>query len=143
MTDPQIPEAPKLLSEAIYLALADLEKVEADDRYQVDMDIWHASNHNSGKCHVCFAGAVMAKSCKTDIRLNKGIGSFDQDWANVFCALDSARVYQFKTAARQMDLQPQGNDFDPVVDRCSYTTDPAQFKANMRHAADELAKVGL
>jgi ribosomal protein S27AE len=48
---------PDKLSELLYIALEDLEKIEADPRYKINMDLWHRPN---GKCSVCAAGSVMA-----------------------------------------------------------------------------------
>lgn len=50
----KLPDKP---SKLLMMALADLEKVEADPRYEVDMNTWHEPN---GKCRVCLAGSVMA-----------------------------------------------------------------------------------
>lgn len=50
----RLPDKP---SELLLLALEDLQKVESDPRYVVDMGAWHSPN---GKCRVCLAGAVMA-----------------------------------------------------------------------------------
>lgn len=52
----KLPEKP---SELLKLAMLDLEKVEADPRYRVDMGEWHKPN---GRCSVCLAGSVMAKT---------------------------------------------------------------------------------
>lgn len=44
-------------SQLIRVALADLEQVEASDKYKVNMEVWHVPN---GKCSVCLGGAVLA-----------------------------------------------------------------------------------
>lgn len=44
---------------ALLQALEDLETVEKNPKYAVDMDTWHAPAAN-GKCYVCLAGAVLA-----------------------------------------------------------------------------------
>lgn len=46
------------LSDLAEAALADLEAVEKDERYVVDMESWHEPA--DGVCMVCLAGAVMA-----------------------------------------------------------------------------------
>lgn len=53
----RLPDKP---SELIRLALADLRKVEADELYEVNMNLWHAPMHSKPVCAVCLAGAVMA-----------------------------------------------------------------------------------
>ena len=54
-------ELPDKPSELIRLALADLRKCEADPRYLIDMAQWHRPV-TSELCHVCLAGAVMART---------------------------------------------------------------------------------
>ena len=53
--------------ELLELAIADLEKCEDDSRYVINMYDWHSPilrGENAGRCSVCLAGAVMAKSCR-------------------------------------------------------------------------------
>lgn len=57
---------PKKLSDRILVALHDLELVEADPRYKIDMDTWHKPN---GQCAVCLAGSVMAKTLNAPIKV--------------------------------------------------------------------------
>jgi len=52
---------PDTLSGLLTLALDDLAKCDADLRYIVDMGSWHEPDRQ-GRCAVCLAGAVMAKS---------------------------------------------------------------------------------
>lgn len=54
----QLPDKP---SELIRVALQDLEAVENDSRYSVDMDVWHEPDTYT-TCYVCLAGSVIAKS---------------------------------------------------------------------------------
>ncbi len=51
---------PDKASDLLELAMANLEECEADDRYIIEMDVWHAPGGNGGCCGVCLAGAVMA-----------------------------------------------------------------------------------
>lgn len=53
----KLPDKP---SKLILIALEDLEKVEGDSRYVIDMGNWHITPMAGDKCHVCFAGSVMA-----------------------------------------------------------------------------------
>jgi len=67
MKNPANCKLPKKLSKLAALALEDLKKVERSRRYVVDMGAWHEpADENDGLCYVCFAGAVMAKTCKLD-----------------------------------------------------------------------------
>lgn len=54
---------PNKPSKLLMLAMTDLEKVEADPRYKVNMSKWHEPN---GKCSVCLAGSVIAKTLKVN-----------------------------------------------------------------------------
>lgn len=58
---------PRLPSQLLRIALADLEKCESDPRFKVDMGVWLAPPGNeylnpSTNCAVCLAGAVMANT---------------------------------------------------------------------------------
>lgn len=66
MKKPQLPEK---VSELIRLALADLRKIEGDNRYVVNMMTWHVPTWHGGseECSVCLAGAVMAKTLHAEI----------------------------------------------------------------------------
>lgn len=51
---------PKNILELTKLAIADLEKVEKDPNYRVDMGEWHTPSGDI--CLVCLAGAVMSQT---------------------------------------------------------------------------------
>ncbi len=55
------------LHELLALAIGDFEKVLADKRYVISMGEWHEPLDN-GKCAVCLAGSVLAKSLRLPIR---------------------------------------------------------------------------
>ena len=61
MNPPITDTLPDTLSDLLTVALDDLAKVEADPRYAVAMKDWHRP-YSTGRCNVCLAGAVMAKS---------------------------------------------------------------------------------
>lgn len=56
-------------SQLLLQAMLDLEKVEADPNYKIDMGTWFAVN---SKCTVCLGGAVMAKT----LGLKEAVESF-------------------------------------------------------------------
>ncbi len=80
-----LPDKP---SELITLALNDLLKVEKDKRYKIDMDTWHTPN---GKCAICLAGAVMAKSLGADIHMSS-TPAYAGSNTNKLCALEWFRL---------------------------------------------------
>ena len=51
---------PNKPSELLKVALTDLELVEGDSKYRVDMRNWHTPQYDK-TCEVCLAGSVMAK----------------------------------------------------------------------------------
>lgn len=58
---------PDSLPDLIELAVADARRVVKDKRYRLDMFDWHWYNEDfDRRCHVCLAGAVMAKTLGTD-----------------------------------------------------------------------------
>lgn len=121
-------------SALIELALADLEKVEADPRYQVDMCTWHQPAGEA--CLVCFAGSVLAKTVGLPIDADSDEFTIPL-WAQ---ALNEFRVGNVFTGLRYLGItEPSLNHwFIPT-----YVYDPAAFKAAMRALANELRGAGL
>lgn len=139
---------PKRLSDAINLALDDLELTEASEGYFIDMSDWHApffsdtSTHKAG-CYVCFAGAVMAQRLDADPTRDIGPGRYGATgWEDVLHALNHARAGYIRTANAFMknELMP-ATDCQPEGWVC-YEDDPAAFKVQMREVAANLAKAG-
>jgi len=60
-----INKLPEKASDAIRMVVKDLEAIEKDDRYVVDMEVWHKPSL-SGKCHVCMAGAYLARNTSAE-----------------------------------------------------------------------------
>lgn len=133
---------PRKMSALIRIALKDLEKVERSRIYEVAMGDWHHPL-GDGKCAVCFAGAVMAKTCrfkKNDYvypRRSSMGENLDQ-----FFALDSLRQGEIRLAASELRLSsnvalPEDRRITP------YSESPAQFRADMLELAHDLAARGL
>lgn len=56
---------PDKSSKLLLLALRDLELIERDPNYKVNMTIFHSLAYSADtKCSVCLAGSVMAKTLK-------------------------------------------------------------------------------
>jgi hypothetical protein len=92
-------ELPNKLSELIVVALDDLEKVRADERYAVNLDYWHVSKNSNasptpGKCVVCFAGAVMAGTLGLNPEESCGgtVERFGADSSDKLSTLDLLRM---------------------------------------------------
>ena len=74
------------------LAMSDLEKVEKDSRYEVNMNSWHWKDQ---KCFVCLAGCVIAKTLNGDINDHLAPSSFSKDTESKLQAIDCFRCGLF------------------------------------------------
>jgi len=134
------PRAPKKLSTAINMALADQLKAEKHPKLEVNMDDWHLPYN--GFCAVCFGGAVM--HYKHNLSVTEGVGpdfneDFGKDWKNVYFALDSVRNGEIKDALDYMELPYKVRDINVV----EYADNRTKFRRQMRDLAKRLAKAGL
>ena len=138
-------------SELIRHALKDLEKVEEDPAYIVDMDEWHAhfpEDETPWTCSVCLAGAVMAKtlglqrnehSSPWTLRDNGDICDREM---KALLALDFFRVGSFNRGLVEMEAISAGHHV--IADHhISYAHSPAEFRANMEQAARQLEARGF
>lgn len=134
-----LPDKP---SELIRVALADIRLVEADERYVMDMDDWHSLRpHNTFKCHVCVAGAVMAKSLKAHRLDHKAPRDYPHDVKMKLIALDFFRQGNVNLALAQMGL-PTVSSYKSVY-ITDYDTDREEFHTHMNELADKLETIGL
>ncbi len=103
---------PKRLSACIRVALQDLELVENDPRYLVDMQNWHLAS--GYRCLVCFAGSVIAKTLGAEPTQCISPNSYgwpdrrtavDLEWNNDrITALDQVRTGKINTALEFMKV---------------------------------------
>lgn len=138
-------------SQLLRVAVADLKKVEKDERYVVDMDRWHrplfTSNSGGIKCHVCLAGSALAKSL--GISPDEPFSCLDIGISDKFKDRMSALNY-FRCGAVVMGLHNMGiNDRRvpaeltkklPIVE---YKSDKKKFKRQMLGLARKLEKHNL
>lgn len=132
---PQLPNKP---SELIRVAIADLKKAEKSRLYKIDMGTWHEPN---GKCAVCFAGSVMAFSCKANPK-EEYVGT---EWGKLnerkFEALNAFRRGCCNWAFNDMRLSiTAGEKFKREI--IPYEKSPKIFKQQMSQLATDLAKAG-
>lgn len=135
----ELPEKP---SDLIELALADLRKVEKDERYVVNMRDWHAPAPAFGFCNVCLAGAVMAGTLGHSPDECLTPGDLGPTLDSKLRALDSLRLGRVRTA-----LDYLGRAFDPdEVPDCyipQYSArNPEPFHAAMGALAQQLRALG-
>jgi hypothetical protein len=136
----RLPNAPSAL---IRLALADLHKVEEDDRYEVDMEEWHWPNSRDGRCHVCLAGAVMAGTLEVPPEDHILPASFALDGTKLR-ALNSLRLgYVHHALEHLFGRKPIPDGVPERMDVPQYRHDPVGFYREMRVMADILEEAGL
>ena len=56
------------------MALDDLELVDNDPNYKINMDFWHAKQKGNTHCEVCLAGSLLAKTFGFDV---ESVGNWD------------------------------------------------------------------
>lgn len=138
---------PKKLSKAILMALNDLALVEQDPRYKVDMSWWHFEDREIAKCHVCFAGSVMAKTCDTPINKEIGPSEFDREWMNTFRALNAIRSGYVEDAILSfygfLDDSYYGFYESFADNQLKYSQNPTEFKNAMCDVAMMLESHGM
>ena len=132
-----LPDKP---SELIRLALADLALCAADPNYRIDMEEWHKPEY--GVCHVCLAGAVMAKSLNAPPADQLYSYNFPSSHKKLFVLNDLRNGLVWRAIdGLGIDLSNRGHD---AHDRkiTPYRTDPGAFMADMRQLADDLEAAG-
>lgn len=123
---------PDKLSELLYIALEDLEKVEADPRYKIDMGAWHRPN---GKCSVCAAGSVMAMRLGVGLDEPAHPGEFDWDTDNKLMAINALRVGALGGAASFLGIQLPASvpcEVAGLPSEGRYALDEMSYRARMR-----------
>lgn len=131
---------PDTLSELLSVALDDLEATERDPRYVIDMDDWHCPE--AGKCAVCLAGAVMAKTFDADPERYLVPGEVTGDDSRELRALDALRGGYVQDAANLLGLDVDLGEFE-YVEVTTYESDATAFKQELRHLAHDLKEAGL
>ena len=134
----QLPGKP---SELLELALSDLAKVERSSKYNVSMGNWHSPTRYNG-CHVCMAGAVMAKTLEA-VRFKEHVpGDFETDTKMKLRALDYFRAGWLDLALTFLGIDlPQS--LARKIDVADYHENRRDFKKDMRSIIKALEHEGL
>lgn len=131
---------PNKLSELIRVALADLELVEGDPRYQVHMQRWHRPMFSKNICQVCLAGSVMAKTFEAPADEFKTYGDYTEGYK--LLALDFVRSGHLHDGLRYMNcIGFQG--LPEKVDVPEYDEDSEGFKEALLYIVKILESTGL
>jgi hypothetical protein len=147
---------PKVPSELIRVALADLKKVEAHPSITVDMDDWIASNydglptnarpHEYRICSACLAGSVMIFSLaggpdNIPARIVSPMHFPGNE--NQLFALDSIRGGYIADMFGFLGLNPAGGyNYEGIVST-PYEENPEKFKEELEKLAKILEKDGF
>ena len=119
-------------SELIRLAIADLERAEHDERYEVDMMVWHEPIGEV--CCVCLAGALMAGTLGTDVGESFISSDFSDDDGDKLRALNCFRTGEITEGLGLLGIYRPGW----MIAVCPYDDDPDRFKREMLELADTL-----
>jgi hypothetical protein len=132
-----LPDKP---SELIRVALWDLMQCEQDERYRIEMGIWHYAI-NDRDCAVCLAGAVIAKTFGVLPTQVRDPSDFPPDVKRKLYALDCLRTstWWFLDTLGVAFPRLSAYEFRP----CDYKPDPAAFKRELADIADQLQEHGL
>ena len=137
-------------SRVIEMALEDLEIVEADQKYAINMMAWHEPiarpnfmfpDSYIGKCAVCLAGCVIANRFQRDRDDDLMPEDFNRSIEFRLLALDLFRTGAVDGGLRLMDIDPSEGCY--ALDVTAYEDNPTRFKADMRAMAAMLRNHGL
>lgn len=134
---------PDKLSDLIDLALVCLNKAEQNPRYQIDMVTWHEEKvvlSGELKCHICFAGAVIAFALGENPNNFRLPGDYDKDTCNKLRALDSICNGCVYDALRLMDKPTDHTRSGHRI--VSYWVNPKAWKHDMKAIVKQLRTIG-
>ena len=140
MTEDTLPNKP---SDLIIVALADLEKVEANPNYVIQMDTWHMPS-DDGRCVVCLAGSVIASTLNHDRFKTGHPGDFSGAIPDKLDALNDFRSGYLQIGLDSMGIYPDDyTGISETVHVASYADNPAEFKKDMLRIVKILQESGL
>jgi hypothetical protein len=127
---------PDTLSALMRVAMSDLERVENDANYRVDMSCWHV--HHKDLCSVCLAGSVLTRTLDP-VETYRFNDCFDLD--RKLTAIDYARSGCVECAV----LLLTGNERCGFPDRkiARYEDSPALFRDDINRLIRDLESSGL
>jgi len=134
-------KAPKKLSDAMQMALADEMKAHKSPLHRVVMNDWHEPMID-GKCEVCFAGALMAFSLKHDVNETFQEMTFGDGWHGVFSALDDVRRGWVEMALQSMSISAYNMPY-PIKKVTGYQVNREQWRKDMFKIVKDLEVKGL
>lgn len=130
-----LPDKP---SDLIELALRDLNAVAANPEYAVDMKEWHKLSPRDNICHVCLAGAVMARTLGFQRERIASWDGLNSTTGKKLRALDFFRSGMIRSGLKRMGITAD----IPSVDIPEYELDPEGFRNDLQEMANELRGKG-
>jgi hypothetical protein len=141
---------PEKLSDLLELSLNDLDLVEKDPLYTVNMRYWHDNNNteyaSTGTCLVGLAGAWLSKSCGAEVDTFICPTMLPRRAENAMLAINACRIGQiddavalFYGAEECYRVPREYKDFDVT----RYSQNPVDFKKEMRELVNFLRCWGL
>lgn len=145
---------PKIPSELLRLALDDFDKIRNDDRYIINMNIWHCPSDRLRRCMprdvccVCLAGAVMSSRLETEIFLRYVPSDFVGSIRDSLYALDHLRIGLVQNALVDFlgynEKQFQESGLPKFFDVQVYTEkNYEEWRRSLLELADMLEKAGF
>jgi len=151
---------PSTLWENVLLAVHDLELVEQNELYTVNMNNWHNTVRGNEVCRVCLAGSVMAmtKELDPDSCVYELDDEFTPREVRIFSSLDHIRLHEtdhaihvfFKSkipvrVVRSMKKNKESVDELNTLESKykTYINNQEEFKSNMREIAGHLKTLGI
>ena len=146
----KLPDRPSAL---IRLAMRDLDEVEADPHYEIDMMEWHTGILKGDKkfgdlpCRVCLAGAVMAKTLGQDVEVDARPDHSDGFTPEEVAKLFALNYFREGNVTKALDEMPTWIEFEHLAhlnrEVVEYADDPEMFHEKMLEIADDLEQEGL
>ena len=147
MHDAHLPDGtylPDKPSDLLQLALDDLQKTENDDRYVINMDVWHDPGPPDNKCRVCLAGSVMAQTLQGSPWLQLRPESFDDGKIDLqLCAIDHFREGDVTLALDILEYRFVPATLNDHMDITPYKDNPTIFREDMLELIKHLRENAL
>ena len=137
-----LPDKP---GDLIKVALDNLNKVEKDPMYEVNMrDSWHRpfETDTVQKCSVCFSGEVMAKTMNLSRKNEIMPNNFHYKLERKIRALDSFRKGNVEYGLLCLNFRKPDNML-PIFRVESYSHNPRKFKKDMKNMIEFFYGYGL
>ena len=103
------------LSVILNLALDDLELVDKDSSYIINMRIWHYQ-YGLEPCTVCLAGSVLAKTFNVDRTYTADEDTIDPKILKKLYAINYIREGKLSMALHELDLTKEQEAVDEITD---------------------------